>query len=228
MSVFGNCLKVAVKNLVPFTHSIPLTVDFLNNGTLAPRKDNQANRLLSGVLQLAQGSHLTIDETHLQAGTLNSTGIDNIRNLKNLMDLQKVEYDFTYYKMEMAADVQLLVLSEGKSNILPADVVLPFHPSSAGSSEVSDAEALKAWRWYLATLRSLPHSIGQEMQKVVEDDLVAARQADRSLGSKEFSRWLTMARLMSASFGETCLSLEKWRMVKELQRLRRERLQESR
>jgi len=70
------------------------------------------------------------------------------------------------YKMEMAADVQLLNLSEGKSNILPADVVIPFQPSSVGSSEVVAAQALEAWRWYLATVKSLPHSIDSEMQKV--------------------------------------------------------------
>ncbi|KAJ4827939.1 Mini-chromosome maintenance complex-binding protein [Turnera subulata] len=62
------------------------------------------------------------------------------------------------------------------------------------------------------------------MQKVVENDLVAARQTDRTLGSQEFSRWLTMARLISASFGETSLSLEHWQMAKELERLRKERL----
>ena len=33
-----------------------------------------------------------------------------------------------------------------------------------------------------------------------------------------------MGRLMSVSFGENCLSLEHWQMVKELERLRRERL----
>ncbi|KAI7991290.1 Mini-chromosome maintenance complex-binding protein [Camellia lanceoleosa] len=146
--------------------------------------------LLHLLSRLAEGSHMMIVETHLQAGTLNSVGVENARLIKNLMELQKVEYDFKYYKMEMEADVQLLILSEGKSNILPADLVLPFRPLS-----------------------------------VVEDDLVAARQADRSLGSQDFSRWLTMGRLMSVSFGETSLSLEHRQMVKELERLRTERLQ---
>ncbi|KAK9282820.1 hypothetical protein L1049_011043 [Liquidambar formosana] len=224
VSVFGNGLTLAIKNLLPFTHSIPLTVEYLNTASLAPRKDYQTNRLNTGILQLAEASHLTIDETQLEAGTLNSVGVENTRLLKNLLELQKVEYDFKFYKMEMAADVQLLILSEGKSNILPADLVIPFQPCSVGSSETVAAEVLEAWRWYLATLRSLPHSIELEMQKVVENDLVAARQADRTLGSQDFSRWLTMGRLMSMSFGETCLSLEQWQMVKELERLRRERL----
>lgn len=79
----------------------------------------------------------------------------------------QVEYDFKYYKMEMTTDVQLLVLSEGKSNILPADVIVPFRPSATNCSEAVAAEALEAWRWYLATVRQLPHSIESEMQKVL-------------------------------------------------------------
>ncbi|GAA0141636.1 hypothetical protein LIER_02739 [Lithospermum erythrorhizon] len=225
ISVFKNRILCILKTLLPFTHDVPLTVELLNAGPLAPRKDYDSNRLLSGPLQLAEGSHLTIDETQLKAGSLDSTGIDNTRVLKSLLEWQKVDYDFTYYKVEMPADVQLLILSEGKSNILPADIVLPFCPSSVDSLGTPNAESLAAWRWYLATMRSLTHSIEPDMQKVLEDDLVAARQTDRSLGTQDFSRLLTMGRLLSISFGETCLSMEHWQMVKELERLRRERLQ---
>ncbi|XP_010253131.1 PREDICTED: mini-chromosome maintenance complex-binding protein-like isoform X1 [Nelumbo nucifera] len=227
-SIFGNQLNLAIQNLLPFTRSIPLTVEYLNSASIAPRKDYQTDRLVTGVLQLAEGTHLTIDETQLKAGTLNSIGVENVRLLKNLMEWQKVDYDFEYYKMEMTSDVQILIFSEGKSNILPADLVLPFRPSAMSSCENKGTEVLQAWRWYLTTLRSMPHSIEPEMQKIclqaIEDDLVAARQANRSLGSQDFSRWLAMARLMSASFGESCLSLEHWQMVKELERQRRERL----
>ncbi|XP_077239151.1 E2F target protein 1 (ETG1) [Tasmannia lanceolata] len=224
VSIFGNQLHLAIENLLPFTQCIPITLDYLNTATLAPRKDYQMNRLVTGVLQLAQGTHLTIDETQLKAGTLNTVGVANAGLLKNLMECQKVEYEFEYYKMEMAADVRILVLSEGKSNILPADLVLPFRPNVVSSIAHPTSEELQAWRWYLASQRSLLHTIEPEMQKIVEDDMVAARQEDRSLGCEDFSRWLTMARSMSLSFGETCLSLEHWQMVKELERLRKERL----
>ncbi|CAL5347863.1 unnamed protein product [Camellia sinensis] len=43
-----------------------------------PSKDYETNRLVSGVLQLAEGSHIMIDETHLQAGTLNFVGVENV------------------------------------------------------------------------------------------------------------------------------------------------------
>ncbi|GKU98242.1 hypothetical protein SLEP1_g11271 [Rubroshorea leprosula] len=224
VSVFGTRLSNVVESLLPFTHCLPLKLEDLNAASLAPKKDYQINRLRPGVLQIPEGSHLVIDETQLKAGSLDAVGVENARLLKNLTEFQKVEYDFQYYKLEMAADIQLLIFSDGKSNILPADIVIPFQPSSVGSYKEVATEALEAWRWYLATVRSLPHSIESDMQKVVEDDMVAARQADQSLGSQDFSRWLTMGRLMSSSFGETSLSMEHWQMVKELERLRRERL----
>lgn len=76
-------------------------------------------------------------------------------------------YDCEYYKLDMASDVQVLVISDRKSNILPADVVLPFHPVEARSTvEAPGEEELRAWRWYLAAMRSLPLSIGPQVQKV--------------------------------------------------------------
>ncbi|KAG7569927.1 Mini-chromosome maintenance complex-binding protein [Arabidopsis thaliana x Arabidopsis arenosa] len=224
MSIFGTQLSDALKSLLPFTQSIPLTIEYLNTASLGPKKDYRINRLMPGVLQIADGTHLILDETELQPGTLNSVGVENANLLKNLLECQKVEYDFQYYKMEMATDVQMLIFSEGKSNIMPADLVLPFQPSQVNSLEVITPETAEAWRCYLATCKSLPHSIGQELQQVVENDLVAARQTDRSLGSQDLSRLLTMARMMSVSYGETTLSLEHWQMVLELERLRKERL----
>lgn len=101
----------------------------------------------------------------------------------------QVEYDFQYYKMEMATDAQMLIFSEGKSNIMPADMVLPFQPSQVNPLQVITPETAQAWRYYLATCKSLSHSIGQELQQVLENDLVAARQTDRSLGSQDLSRY---------------------------------------
>lgn len=224
MSIFGTQLRDALKSLLPFTQSIPLTIEYLNTASLGPKKDYGTNRLVPGVLQIADGTHLILDETELQPGTLNSVGVENANLLKNLLECQKVEYDFQYYKMEMATDAQMLIFSEGKSNIMPADMVLPFQPSQVNPLQVITPETAQAWRCYLATCKSLSHSIGQELQQVLENDLVAARQTDRSLGSQDLSRLLTMARMMSVSYGESSLSLEHWQMVLELERLRKERL----
>lgn len=55
---------------------------------------SHCSRLITGALQLAEGSHLIFDETHLEAGTLNSVGVENARVLKTLMELQKVIFCF--------------------------------------------------------------------------------------------------------------------------------------
>lgn len=125
LTVFGNCIKGAVSNLVPFTMCLPLTIDHLNSASLAPAKDYETNRcnscnyrkvvslvvytkygnislpyyilcgkcfrLVSGPLQLSEGTHLTVDETQLHTGTLNSVGVENVRLLKTLLESQKVK-----------------------------------------------------------------------------------------------------------------------------------------
>ncbi|XP_020575358.1 mini-chromosome maintenance complex-binding protein [Phalaenopsis equestris] len=223
-SVFGNQLNNTIIKLSPFSKVIPLSVEYLNKTMLQPKKDNQSGRLVTGVLQLAQGTHLTVDETHLQAGPLNSLGFENARLLKHLMEWQTVEYDFEYYKIEMAADIQMLIFSEGKSNILPADIVLPFRPTSFVSVKQASTEELHAWRWYLATVRSLPYSNESQVQQMLQDEIVSAMREDRSLGYNDLNRLLTMAQLLSGSLGETSLSLEQWRKMKDLEKLRKERL----
>ncbi|CAN6463249.1 unnamed protein product [Victoria cruziana] len=222
---FGSNLRSAIQNLLPFSQTIQITVEYLNTASLGPKKNYNINRLTTGALQLARGTHLTIDETGLLPGPLNAVGVNNAKLLKDLLELQTVEYDFQYYKLEMETDVQVLVISAGKSNIAPADLVIPFHPTEAASGSNVTPTDLQAWRWYLTTMRSLPHAIDPAIQKTLEDDMVAARQADRTLGPDDFSRWLTMARLMSISYGEQSLTLEQWQMVLEMERLRKERLQ---
>ncbi|CAM0879705.1 unnamed protein product [Alopecurus aequalis] len=223
-SIFGNQLNALIQRLVPYSQAIPLSIEYLNSATLQPRKDNKSGRLVTGVLQLPQGSHLTFDETVLQSGSLTSKGVENTVLLKNLMESLMVEYDFEYYKLEMATDVQMLTLSEGKSNILPSDLVVPFRPSTVPAVTASPEE-LESWRWYLATVRSLPQSNVPEIYQAIQDEMVNAMREDRSLGCSELSRWLTMAQITASSFGEKSLSMEHWQMVKELERLRKQRMQ---
>lgn len=43
-------------------------------------------------MQLADGTHLTLDETTLQAGALNAVGVQNVEVLKHLLQWQKVRH----------------------------------------------------------------------------------------------------------------------------------------
>lgn len=44
VSVFGKKLTHVLKNLLPFTFCIPLTVEYLNTVSLAPKKNYDTNR----------------------------------------------------------------------------------------------------------------------------------------------------------------------------------------
>jgi hypothetical protein len=225
----ADAVAAVVAALAPRCVRQPLTVPSLNARPWAPHKDYASNRLAAGPLQLAGGTHLVLDETRLQAGQLNATGLANVAALKQLIATQRIEVDFQYYTMPLAMDAPVLVLSQHKS-LLPADVTLPVHATADAllPPQLAHDAAMAPLRAYLCGARRLPHGIAPDVGAVVEADLVAARAADPSLGQEVFHRWLTLGRLMAASAGEEALSGGAWRRVREMEHARAERLRAER
>ena len=52
------------------SHFLPLSREHLDTTSFLPKKDFEANRLVSGMLQLAKGTHLIVDETAMTDGQL--------------------------------------------------------------------------------------------------------------------------------------------------------------
>lgn len=135
-----------IKQFVTKSYYLPLTIENMNTLTLLPKKDYECNRLASGVLQLSKDTHLILDETKMEQGRLDATGVNNIAALGKMIMTQKVEYDFKYYKMEFDSDISVLILSEGKS-LLPSDYHVPLKPEES-SLEIFDA-IVEAATYYL-------------------------------------------------------------------------------
>eukprot|EP00850_Spirogloea_muscicola_P020123 SM000207S06198 [mRNA] locus=s207:93308:96925:- [translate_table: standard] len=233
-------LAAAIAQLVPRSHLLPLSLDLLNGRSLAPYKNYAANRLETGQLQLAEGTELVIDELALQSGRVGASGVRNLEALKQLVEWHKVrtellvaalvvEYDFQFYKMDVPMDAPVVVLSQARSKLLPADAVVQLRPADCaqGSLAAVPEPLLGQWRAYLTAARYMDHVIGGSMAKasgrVLEEDLVAARQEDRSLTPDAFHRWLTLARLLCASYGERELSVARWREARSLEAAREAR-----
>lgn len=103
---------------------------FLTDGQV-PRKNDIKDRVDAGLLQLAPGSHLILDETAMQPGRLQDQGLNpsaqpaealsGVRNLMALQTLvrqQVVNVEFQHFgAISFRADVQTLVVSEGRSLI---------------------------------------------------------------------------------------------------------------
>jgi hypothetical protein len=49
-----------------------------------------------GMLQMLEGTNVVCDETHIKEGKIEKNGISNIKALAELIEDQKVVYDFQY------------------------------------------------------------------------------------------------------------------------------------
>ena len=65
---------------------------------------------------MLDGTNVICDETHIQEGKVDKNGIGNIRALAELIEDQKVVYDFQYMHQDFPVSASVLILSaQGKS-----------------------------------------------------------------------------------------------------------------
>ncbi|XP_053306311.1 mini-chromosome maintenance complex-binding protein [Spea bombifrons] len=233
---FSRLLYGILQQLVPASHYLPMTIDNMNGLRFVPHKDYSANRLVSGLLQLSSQTCLMVDETLLEQGQLDTKGVLNVTALGNLITWQKVDYDFSYHRMEFPCNINVLVASEGRS-LLPSDCHIHLRPQTAPDNMEQHLGALLAaslptllnkFRIYLSLLRFLDYNISEEVTKAVEEDFVEMRKSDpQSISADDLHRLLVVARLLSLSAGQTSLSRERWLRAKELEMQRKSRLQDQ-
>jgi hypothetical protein len=78
-----------------------------------------------------------------------------------------VEYDFQFYKMEMPADLPVLILSQAKSRMLPADAVVPLMSTATPACSTADELDFAKWRLYLTMARDMEHTLQPSILKVI-------------------------------------------------------------
>ncbi len=87
-----------------------------------------------------------LDETQLQAGKLEASGVKAISSIAYLINNQKVKCDFQFFDVELNVDVPILVLSEGKS-MLPSNCHVPMMPQPENIELMK--ETFEAAKFYL-------------------------------------------------------------------------------
>ncbi|XP_057704773.1 mini-chromosome maintenance complex-binding protein [Corythoichthys intestinalis] len=235
ISSYTERLYKVIQQLVPSSFYLGMSLHNMNQMRLVPKKDYQANRLVSGALQLAKNTSLFLDETQLEQGQLDTTGVRNVTALGNVISWQKVDYDFNYHQMEFPCNINVLVASEGRS-LLPSDCQIHLQPqvasdhmdeylSSIPLHEQSSSQ-FNNFRLYLSVARQLDYSIPDEVTKSVEDDFVDMRKDDpQNITAEDLHRMLVVARLLSLSLGHTSLSRDTWQRAKHLEIQRRYRME---
>uniref|UniRef100_A0AAR2KU90 Mini-chromosome maintenance complex-binding protein n=1 Tax=Pygocentrus nattereri TaxID=42514 RepID=A0AAR2KU90_PYGNA len=235
-SPYTDQLYQIIQQLVPSSYQICMSLHNMNNQRMVPRKDYTANRLVSGTLQLASNTSLFLDETQLEQGQLDATGVRNITALGNLISWQKVDYDFNYHQMEFPCNINVLIVSEGRS-LLPSDCQVHLRPALSPPNleeylktvQLAQASSqLNKYRVYFTVARSLDYNISDQITKAVEEDFVEMRKDDpQSVSAEDLHRMLIVARLLSLSYGQTSLSRENWIKAKQMEMMRISRTQQQ-
>ncbi|XP_030628302.1 mini-chromosome maintenance complex-binding protein [Chanos chanos] len=223
-SPYTERLYQVIQQLVPTSYRLSMSLHEMNTLRLVPRKDYVANRLVSGALQLVKNTSLFLDETRLEQGQLDATGVRNLTALGNLISWQKVDYDFNYHQMEFPCNINVLIVSEGRS-LLPSDCQVHLQPTVTppdleeylSAIQVTQLPSqLNRFRVYLCLARCLDYSITEDMSKAVEDDFVEMRKDNpQSMSAEDLHRMLVVARLLAVSWGQSALSREAWMQCKE-------------
>ncbi|XP_078668117.1 mini-chromosome maintenance complex-binding protein-like [Branchiostoma floridae x Branchiostoma belcheri] len=222
-----------LQDLTTKSHFLPLTLANMNSLRITPKKDYTANRLLSGVLQLSERTLLVLDETQLEPGQLQTTGVMNVQALGTAVQWQKVDYDFDFHKTEFPCNLRMLLLSEGRS-LIQTDCQVPLQPPSPPSQLENTFHRIQASltgdylakvRSYLTVTELMEYTLPEGMQKVIEEDFVKMRSDDpKNMTAEDLHSLLVVARLLALSVGQTTLSQEVWDRAKQLETERKTRV----
>ncbi|XP_076398019.1 mini-chromosome maintenance complex-binding protein [Megachile rotundata] len=220
------------------SHLLEITLESLNDLTLSPKKDYECNRLTSGVLQLSDNTQLVIDETGLTTGQITQAGRENYNAICDLVNFQRITYDFKFYKMEYDSDIPVLILSEAKSFIPCQNQVMLKIDAESGNiySEIieiaeqylKNENRLKDIRLYLAAVRKAKFEFNENVTKEIQNDFIKLRQTYKSVNSDHLHALMILARLLSLSHGSSTLNTEYWKKAVEMETERLSRLAEKR
>uniref|UniRef100_A0A182W2F8 Mini-chromosome maintenance complex-binding protein n=1 Tax=Anopheles minimus TaxID=112268 RepID=A0A182W2F8_9DIPT len=219
--------------LLPVSHYLPMTLENMNTMQFVPKKDYTTNKLTSGLLQLAPHTHLVLDETRLQAGKLESAGVEAVKHVAHLIKSQRLKYNFQFYQLDFNADVPVLVLSEGKS-MLPSNCYLPIVPDLDAIKLIEETmkagrhyitPKLDEMRRYLTAARVREFDMKTLDPTIVQDDFVRMRTENSAVTMDDLHALFVLARLLGLSRGRKALRREDWDRAKVLENERRNRIE---
>ncbi|XP_063702955.1 mini-chromosome maintenance complex-binding protein [Culicoides brevitarsis] len=228
---FTTALYEIIEMLVPASHYFPMTLENMNTCQFVPKKDYKTNKLTSGILQLAPHTHLVLDETRLQVGKLEAAGVDALKSIADLINAQRLKYNFQFYEIEFDTDVPVLILSEGKS-MLPNDCHIPLKPQ-ADLAIIKEtfvavkhflAPRLPAMRKFLTKQRKAEFDVKPEDTEMIQNAFVEMRRDNEKVTADDLHSLLVLSRLMALSRGHGVMSKEIWDATMALEAERKERV----
>jgi hypothetical protein len=226
----GDVLAAAAGELVPRAVHVEVSAETLNARRWRPRKDFVANRLVASQLQLAPGSLLMLDETKMGEGQLSTDGVKNLLAIQQLVTDSRLVCDFMSYDVKVPLEVSCVVMSNRKSIVKDVDVRLPLRVNGAASNAniIVSETSLDAARWLLSLVTRSPRAarIPDDVMSAFAEDFAALRQKFK-VREDLANTWMCLARARCLTFGEEEVTMQRWREVIELERMRLTRCHED-
>jgi len=197
----GHGLAHALAALVPALVDQTLRLDVLNDVRAPLFVQNTETGNQAGRLQLESGTCVLVDEVCMGEGELREHGMRNIRALAAVLQSHTLPYVFPYSEYDMPTDLNVVVLSTGKS-LLPTDIQVPVRPASGKVFKISNTapsaepSLLDAWRLYLLERRSANVTIPEAVSEHIQADFVERRKSS-SYAQEDLQRCLGIARCVS-------------------------------
>ncbi|KAE9417897.1 hypothetical protein Angca_003497, partial [Angiostrongylus cantonensis] len=207
-----NSIMELTQHLMPKVKLLTITPDLLSQKRFAPFKDYVSDDLLQGELQLSNGTVLVIDETQLPSGSFPVSGFveENLKVLEDLVVAQKMEYNYSFYKIPMDVDYNILILSRKESRLFKTPFRIPFKLSGTPLS-ISD---VREKRNFLQQSRKAVASVSltEDISKKIQNSFVAmCSTLNATIDKAAFlNEILIMSRLNASSSGSPSVEFEHW------------------
>jgi len=85
-----------MKHILPLQLSVKLTTESLSEMMFVPKKNYDTDQMEPGLFQILEGTNVVCDETAMKGGKIDKNGVPNIKALAELIEEQKVVYNFEY------------------------------------------------------------------------------------------------------------------------------------
>ena len=206
-----------------------LVIPELNKLDWIPEMDYEKEYLRTGRLQLANSTYLVMDETSLQQGTLQHTGIKALRALTTIANEQRIEYPCAYSTLDLKTNYPMLVLSTG-SSLLRLSTVIPLQSGgcpTASRRDLAERYDLPAIRDFIIDCKSAPRN--QTKMEEFEDAICSSIASVKgefpnhyretpAINESPVHCWMTLARLLAISKGESIVTIKHWEYAVSLGR----------
>ena len=216
-SSFVKTLCEILRAIRPTSKMLCLSNESLGKSLWFPRKDYDSNRLISGELQVSNGTMLLVDQTTLREGKIHGTAVANLRALQDLVTQQTIPVDFKFYNTTLPVDVPVISVCTTNSMLKDFCTVPLRSQRQQVSLEQLSASQIQNIRNYLESVRWRNDLgvVANDISSVLEQGLSEARKRGIKLEQSDAHRWLTTATLLAKSHG--IKSLSKTHLEKSIQ-----------